>query len=116
MKEIITLKLYTDFDKLQCEFKKCFRFETFDNILQSINNITNEKIDETKQKYETSVKDLKKRLNNFYHWRGTLLIELNKFGTKLNTKNNMILYHGVNAKMIFNGPLSTTSSYHVAKT
>merc|ERR1719203_1987482 len=36
----------------------------------------------------------------------------------------MILYHGVNAKMVLNpiqtmsfyGPLSTTSSYHVAKT
>eukprot|EP01084_Bolivina_argentea_P031812 58865_1 len=42
---------------------------------------------------------------------------------KINEKN-MILYYGINAKMILNpgstaafyGPLSTTSSYHVAKT
>eukprot|EP01084_Bolivina_argentea_P194342 333439_1 len=31
--EIVTLKLYTDFDKLQFQLKKCFRFETTDDIL-----------------------------------------------------------------------------------
>jgi len=50
-------------------------------------------------------------------------IVLNKFGQLLQGKNNMILYHGINKKMMLNptqtfsfyGPLSTTSSEHVAK-
>eukprot|EP01084_Bolivina_argentea_P297699 512918_1 len=32
MPEIVTLKLYTDFDKLQYELKKCFRFDTMSDI------------------------------------------------------------------------------------
>eukprot|EP01084_Bolivina_argentea_P297705 512929_1 len=43
--EIITLKLYTDFDKLQFELKKCFRFETFDRILPLMDEVTAEEID-----------------------------------------------------------------------
>merc|ERR1712173_14975 len=51
-------------------------------------------------------------------------IVLNKFGQLLQGKNNMILYHGIDTKMMLNptqtfsfyGPLSTTSSEHVAKT
>eukprot|EP01084_Bolivina_argentea_P171720 297512_1 len=118
------MKLYTDYDKLQFALKKCFRFETFDRILQNTDDMTDKELVLEKEKYEKIKKDLKNRLENFYHWRCHLLIVLNKFATKLNSKNNMILYHGVNAKMIFhaaqtyafNGPLSTTSSYHVART
>eukprot|EP01084_Bolivina_argentea_P136610 240590_1 len=122
--EIVVFKLYTDFDKLQFELKKCFRFETFNRILQQNDNMTEEQIKLEKQKYKKAKIDLKQRLETFYHWRGKLLIVLNKFGKKLNADNNMILYHGVNAKMIihpaqtyaFNGPLSTSASYHVART
>eukprot|EP01083_Nonionella_stella_P045282 121671_1 len=32
-KEIVTLKLYTNFDKLQFQLKKCFRLETLEDIL-----------------------------------------------------------------------------------
>eukprot|EP01084_Bolivina_argentea_P297702 512922_1 len=45
MAEIVTLKLYTDFDKLQFELKKCFRFETFDRILPLMDEVTAEEID-----------------------------------------------------------------------
>eukprot|EP01084_Bolivina_argentea_P297706 512933_1 len=43
--DILTLKLYTDFDKLQFELKKCFRFETFDRILPLMDEVTAEEID-----------------------------------------------------------------------
>eukprot|EP01084_Bolivina_argentea_P018120 33784_1 len=123
LEDIVTLKMYTDFDKLQFALKKCFRFETYDRILQKAADITNEQIVFEKEKYEKNKTELKNRLESFYHWRGHLLIVLNKFGTKLKNKN-MILYHGVNTKMIirptetfgFYGPLSTTSSPHVART
>eukprot|EP01084_Bolivina_argentea_P048307 89024_1 len=115
--EIVTLKLYTDFDKLQFELKKCFRFETVDDILKVCN-------ENTKKMYQNEKLKLKIRLQEFYHWRGALLIVLNKYGKRLHDNNNMILYHGVNTKFIvkpnvtyaFSGPLSTTSSYHVART
>eukprot|EP01084_Bolivina_argentea_P002738 5070_1 len=121
--DIVTLKLYTDYDKLQFALKKCFRFETFDTVAQVYDNMSDEQFKLVEENYENNRNDLIKRLRNFYHWRGQLLIVLNKFGTRLNEKNNMILYHGVNAKMIllpaqrysFNGPLSTSSSYHVAR-
>ena len=75
------------------------------------------------------INDLEERLSQFFSWRGKLLMYINKFGKILqptkhdNYDNNMILYHGVNDKMIlqpittksFFGPLSTSSSYHVAK-
>eukprot|EP01083_Nonionella_stella_P072596 195781_1 len=72
---------------------------------------------------------LQSRLAQFYHWRGSLILFLHKFATPLRPsyydqgkENESVLYHGVNKKMIlnpsatqsFDGPLSTTSSYHVA--
>ena len=120
--ELITLKLYTDFDKLQFELKKCFRYQTVSDILKNDAEDEDDKKMEATQKAAKS--DLKERLRHFYHWRGSLLIVLHKFGTKWSTMNNMALYHGVNTKMLirasqtfaFNGPLSTSSSYHVART
>lgn len=100
--EIITLKLYTDFDKLQFELKKCFRFVKL-------------------QKEE----DLLERRKIFYHWGLQLRILMAKFSTQLAyTKNFGRLYHGVNSRLKLSrtpisvccGPLSTTSSYHVANT
>eukprot|EP01083_Nonionella_stella_P070990 190333_1 len=67
---------------------------------------------------------LEKRLKQFFHWRSEVLVVLNKFGKRMSDDGtNLVLYHGVNAKMILNptktmafyGPLSTTSSLHVAK-
>lgn len=113
MQEIVALKLYTDFDKLQFALKKCHRFESTADILGfEIND------------FEQLKRDLNYRLRNFYHWRLMLLQVLHKYGTQLNSRNNMTLYHGVNEKMILkrgktfhmSGPLSTTSSYHVART
>ena len=65
---------------------------------------------------------LEQRLSEFYHWRMSLQITLKKYGASI---GDMEIYHGVNEKMIlnphsaiqgFHGPLSTTSSFHVAKT
>eukprot|EP01083_Nonionella_stella_P299389 1016623_1 len=110
-KEIIIMKLYTDYDTLQGALKKCFRFETYKDILKWSDT----------ELYDQAKQALKKRLQEFWHWRGGLLVTVTKFGTKVANKT---LYHGVNAKMIikasqtfaFNGPLSTTSSFHVART
>eukprot|EP01083_Nonionella_stella_P264030 896175_1 len=74
---------------------------------------------------------LQTRLAQFYHWRGRLILFLHKFSTLLTPtryaqgkEKEFMLYHGVNQKMIlnpsatqsFDGPLSTSSSYHVAAT
>eukprot|EP01083_Nonionella_stella_P191755 709509_1 len=66
-------------------------------------------------------RELENRLREFFYWRISLLMILTKFGVMIN--ENLVLYHGVNAKMILNpsdtmaffGPLSTTSDYNIAK-
>eukprot|EP01084_Bolivina_argentea_P026282 48850_1 len=153
IKEIMVIKLYTDWDDLQRELKKCSRLEDCrDVIIQytmrggfpdlpnmnqsdwqpsmlytsktSINSEATDKI---------IVTELEQRLKEFYHWRGKLLMFINKFASilkptyydKIQKKEcEFILYHGINGKMILNpsstlsfyGPLSTTSSYYVAQT
>eukprot|EP01084_Bolivina_argentea_P026280 48847_1 len=128
IEEIVMLKLYTDFDKLQHELKKCFRWEAIDNVWGKNTNAKEKELieeikEETEKHDEYKRQQLEQRLRQFWHWRVGLLLILNKYGKKIN-EENMVLYHGVNAKMILNpvatmafyGPLSTTSSYHVAKT
>eukprot|EP01083_Nonionella_stella_P114533 338747_1 len=125
-KEIITLKLYTDFDKLQIQLKRCFRYEMLSDMfsLTPLRPQLSREQRTSSHVFRTKQQKLKQRLESFYHWRGNLLVVLNKFGTSLNGDNNMVLYHGVNSKMLiratqtlaFSGPLSTTSSYHVART
>eukprot|EP01084_Bolivina_argentea_P310872 538011_1 len=82
--EIVTLKLYTDYSKLQFELKKCFRFETFDDIFnmkKPTSTMDDESKDDVKENDNNSVsrEELKHRLETFYHWRGGLLITLNKY-------------------------------------
>eukprot|EP01083_Nonionella_stella_P091883 256964_1 len=124
IKEIVTLKLYTDFDKLQFQLKKCFRLETLKDILgENEEENDHEFLARLALQDEDVRNDLMCRLKQFYHWRGGLLIMLNKFGKRFSDEY-IELYHGVNAKMLirpsisqaFNGPLSTSSSYHVART
>eukprot|EP01083_Nonionella_stella_P302623 1044216_1 len=124
IKEIVTLKLYTDFDKLQFQLKKCFRLETLKDILgENEEENDHEFLARLALQDEDVRNDLMCRLQQFYHWRGGLLIMLNKFGKRFSDEY-IELYHGVNAKMLikptisqaFNGPLSTSSSYHVART
>eukprot|EP01083_Nonionella_stella_P070625 189073_1 len=121
--EIVILKLYTDFDKLQHELKKCFRWETIAFVLAKHEETESDTNDMIRDKDAQMKADLENRLREFFHWRVGLLQVLNKYGQKID-QHTMVLYHGVNAKMILNpaetmafyGPLSTTSSYHVAKT
>eukprot|EP01083_Nonionella_stella_P153537 493436_1 len=124
MHDIVTIKLYTDFDELQCELKKCLRFDTMHNIF-ALNNFDpsaqNEICDPNAQ---TIRYELEQRLRAFYWWRSTLLMVLHKYASRLDGAKT--LYHGVNAQMILNnggtqslafcGPLSTSASYHVART
>ncbi len=123
--EVVILKLYTDFDKLQFELKKSFRFETISDIFTLNNfgncNAYNRNLQNTNEKITRQL--LKKRLCIFYWWRIHLLTVLSKYSNKINSETS--LYHGVNAKMILNtnrsgiafyGPLSTSSSYNVART
>merc|ERR1719242_2659451 len=55
MEEIVTLKLYTDFDKLQFALKRCLRFEIFDWSLPDY--------------YNNARDTLEDRIRSFYHWR-----------------------------------------------
>ena len=107
MEELFAMKLYTDFDKLQHELKKCFRREWT--------------IESSAQKREDERFELEYRLSVFFHWRLKLLTVLHKFGKNLD--GGKVLYFGVNQKMVvqanclrFFGPLSTSPSPHVART
>ena len=110
--EIITLKLYTDYAKLQFEMKQCLRFDILDGTSPQ---------DPIYQQKKYKLLD---RMSQFYHWRGALLIVLNKFATKLSRMREIPLYCGINRKMLlkrspsraFCGPLSTSISLRVAKT
>jgi hypothetical protein len=104
LQSVIVIKLYTNCDKLQYELKKCFRFDGSKNITE----------------FKSKKAELEKRIQQFYHWQGKLLIVLKKFGVFLKEK---VLYHGINNQMIinsssvsFSGPLSASTDYHVART
>ena len=96
MKHLVALKLYTDFDLLQREFRKSFRAP-----------------------YNKTIE----RLRAFYHWRKALQETFKKF---TNIKHQMRqppqLYHGINSIMCLDqykgtyyGPCSTTTDLHVAR-
>ena len=105
--EIMALKLYTDWSDLQYQLKMCFRSEDTELSL----HIHPKKMDD----------NLMNRLSEFYHWRGALLLFIHKFSSTLDRAKT--LFVGVNRKMIldpsathsFFGPLSTTSSFYVAR-
>ena len=92
LQEIVTLKLYTDFDQVQYELKRYLRWETMSTVIDK-------KDFEEQQKRE----ELKRRLEEFFHWKAGLQIVLNKFGIKFRDQNECWhIYHGVTAKMILN--------------
>ena len=92
LREIVTLKLYTDFDQLQRELKKCFRSQTTIIVNKELQR-------EEEQKEKEKRVELKQRLEEFFHWRSGLLIVLNKFGTKFRHLNDSwTLYHGSTPK------------------
>eukprot|EP01083_Nonionella_stella_P285514 971836_1 len=99
-KEIVTLKLYTDFARLQIELKRCFRYKMLSDMFNRAPHLRLEHTPTSTNTSRIKHDDLKDRLETFYHWRGNLLVVLNKFGTSLNGDNNMVLYHGVNSKML----------------
>jgi len=96
MKHLVALKLYTDFDLLQREFRKSFR---------------------------SPYNKKQERLQAFYHWRAALQETFKKFSnipSALNQPNT--LFHGINSIMcldqyegIYYGPCSTTTDLHVAR-
>ena len=129
MQNVVTLKLYTDFDDLQWAMKQCFRLELKTQIVTNRDDERNSD-KQIKEQREASIfndkakRDLQNRLSVFYHWRGALMVVLNKFGTRWRDMDNVeALYTGINQKMAisstsafsFYGPLSTTTSYQVAK-
>ena len=137
LKDIQILKLYTDFDSLQKALKKCLRFNCIVDIL-AFNRIDDDEVNPNddrcdrsscRRRYEKACdvprekrRKLEYLLSDFHHWKGSLMIILTKFSQKVD--KDMTLYHGVDTKMIiaanktlsFYGPLSTTSSEHIAKT
>ena len=136
MQETVTLKLYTDFDDLQWAMKQCFRLKTIENIEADHGGAdTDQKCTETDQNMTKREKmisrhnqnqreQLEARMQVFFHWRAALMIVLNKFGTRWrDIENTEALFTGINQKMgisstaafSFYGPLSTTTSYQVAK-
>ena len=81
---------------------------------------SSERSPESSSKSENEM-ELEQRIMDFYHWRGGLLVFINKFATILAPEQT--LYFGVSRKMIlapspthqFFGPLSTSLSYYVAR-
>ncbi len=96
MKNLVALKLYTDFDSFQREFKKSFR---------------------------APYNKTEKRLQSFFHWRKALqetFEKLNRFHMPYPQPN--MLFHGINSIMcldqyegIYYGPCSGTTDLHVAR-
>merc|ERR1711933_389058 len=72
LQEVLTLKLYTDFDKLQFALKRCFRFEIIDDSLKDNNDENNEskenEAEHTKkrQKMKRMRQMLEERIKQFY--------------------------------------------------
>ena len=60
------MKLYTDFDKLQFELKKCFRFDKLKNVKYPQKE--HEYVPENSS-YRKSEDESKQRLQQFYYWR-----------------------------------------------
>ena len=109
--------MYTDFDKLQHELKKCFRIIT--------TNLNSEKIGSKSEMNlcdDDIIREMRRRLSSYTNWRQSLNITIHKFSISINYNK---FYHGINPRMIIEkhnilsrlwGPLSATSSYHVAST
>ena len=55
---------------------------------------------DSNEEKERKMLELEERVQTFWHWRVNLLLVLNKFGKSLGGQNNMVLYHGTNARMI----------------
>jgi len=95
-KHLVALKLYTDFDLLQCEFRKSFRAP-----------------------YNKDVQ----RLQEFWHWRQILRETFEKFThIKCVLRQPTTLFHGINTIMCLDkyagtyyGPISTTTDLHTAR-
>eukprot|EP01083_Nonionella_stella_P232811 820874_1 len=93
LKQIVSLKIYTDFDKLQREFRMCFR----DN-------------DQTKRE---------KRQKEFFFWNNVLEMSCKKSCDAIGKK----LYHGINDSALnascfsgtYYGPVSTTTEREIAE-
>eukprot|EP01084_Bolivina_argentea_P010661 19873_1 len=92
MKELVALKLYTDFGELQKEYRKCYT---------AINE--SERIQRQKQ---------------YYHWNDLMSTAIAKSKDIITTK----LYHGLNKKLktscytgTYYGPISTTTKRKVAR-
>eukprot|EP01084_Bolivina_argentea_P152455 265955_1 len=95
LKQLVALKLYTDFDDLQREFRKCFR--------APYNQDTN-------------------RLSSFYWWNKTLIKAFRTFNQIKEQKKYNLLFHGISSVMCIDkfkgkyfGPLSTTTDINVAR-
>eukprot|EP01083_Nonionella_stella_P157426 511104_1 len=93
LKQIVSLKVYTDFDKLQREFRMCFR--------------------------DTDPKRRKKRQKEFFFWNSLIELSCKKSCDAIGEK----LYHGINDSQLstscfsgtYYGPVSTTTDVAVAK-
>eukprot|EP01084_Bolivina_argentea_P292986 503847_1 len=98
MEHILGVILYTDYDSLSFRFSQTFR-----------------KISENE-----SDKLTKKRGNEFWNWRKTLIETVNAFGTQLKDSNIPVFYHGVSMVYFnsfhttFNSPISTTTQLQIA--
>ena len=86
--EVMALKLYTDFEKLQFELKRSIRKSRL--FLRSNQSEMNNN-DDSKANIQ------QERQEEFYHWLRAISLVLRKFGDKI---GRAILYHGVNARFV----------------
>ena len=92
MKEVVSLKLYTDFDALQRHFRKCFR--------------------------DKNQQERRQRQKTFYFWYKEIEKAINKSQDVIIQK----IYHGVDVELppstffgLYHGPVSTTINWEVAQ-
>ena len=103
LKQIVAIKLYTDFDALQHELKKCLR---------GLSHHTS----------ADEVFTMRERLASYSNWAQTLTLCLEQFSVSLRCQR---LFHGVNPMMSVQrhdilsrlwGTLNTTTLFHMAST
>ena len=112
---VMSIALYTDFEELQLELKKSYRWSETSYFAQEFNTFNDEEV-----LYNLRIDEMEalERMSQFYHWNHTLNLTIRMFGDYI---GNEVLYHGIDKKMILNqrneifyGPLSLTTKYRSA--
>ena len=89
--EVLALKLYTDFEKLQFELKKSIRSSKVFAPIDDPSDLKDDDIksDINQKRYQQEIQE------EYFHWLRKLSVVLRKYGHKI---KHTRLYHGVNSR------------------